>query len=60
MKRLLLSCTINPLFLRTADGIKFVVYLFSIYHPFVDELHMTIKAQVRFFSSSSSLLTMSG
>lgn len=47
MKRLLLSCTINPLFLRTADGIKFVVYLFSIYHPFVDEIHMTIKAQVR-------------
>ena len=46
MKRLLLSCTINPLFLRTADGIKFIAYLFSIYHPFVDELHMAIKAQV--------------
>ncbi len=47
LKRLLLACVIHPLYLRSVDGIKFISFLFSLYHPFVDDLHLTIKAQVR-------------
>eukprot|EP01119_Soliformovum_irregulare_P001617 TRINITY_DN11343_c0_g1_i1.p1 TRINITY_DN11343_c0_g1~~TRINITY_DN11343_c0_g1_i1.p1 ORF type:complete len:679 (-),score=214.77 TRINITY_DN11343_c0_g1_i1:86-2122(-) len=46
LKRLLLRCLIHPNFLKNKKGQLFLVYLFGLSPPFVDELHMTIKAQV--------------
>lgn len=34
------------MFLRAADGKKFLVYLFGLHPPFIDAVHETIKAQI--------------
>jgi len=36
----------NPLFLRTSEGKKFLIYLFGVHLPFIDQIHLTIKAQL--------------
>ncbi|KAL6047782.1 Condensin-2 complex subunit G2 [Balamuthia mandrillaris] len=58
LKRLLLQSAMHPLFLHTADGKKFLVYLFGLYPPFIDDLHATIKAQL--FSSNKTMLKAYG
>ncbi len=46
LKRLLLRCVMHPLFLRSVEGKRFVVYLFGLHPPYIDDIHMTIKAQL--------------
>ena len=46
LKQLLLRCAMNPLFLRTSEGKKFLIYLFGVHLPFIDQIHLTIKAQL--------------
>lgn len=46
LKGLLLRCFIHPMFLRAADGKKFLVYLFGLHPPYIDAIHDTIKGQL--------------
>jgi condensin-2 complex subunit G2 len=42
----MLRCLFHPMFLRSADGKKFLVYMFGLHPPFIDTLHDAIKAQI--------------
>lgn len=50
MKELLLRCFVHPLFLKTADGRKFCVYLFGLHPTLISDIHDTIKQQLPFCS----------
>jgi hypothetical protein len=50
MRELLLRCFVHPLFLKTADGRKFCVYLFGLHPTLITDIHETIKQQLPFCS----------
>lgn len=58
LKTMLLRCVISPLYLRCAEGRKFLSFAFTINLPFVDQLILTIKNQLP--GSKNSLVTHYG
>ena len=50
MKDLLLRCFVHPLFLKTAEGRKFCVYLFGLHPSFISDIHATVKQQLPYAS----------
>ena len=50
MRELLLRCFVHPLFLKSADGRKFCVYLFGLHPSLIVDIHDTIKQQLPFCS----------
>eukprot|EP01133_Synstelium_polycarpum_P005968 gene5968-6912_t len=46
VRELLLACFLQPQFIKTAEGRKLLVSLFSIRPAFVDDIHQVVKAQL--------------
>ena len=46
LNELLLRCLIDPLFLRVAEGKRFLAFIFHLHPRFVDDIHMAIKNQI--------------
>eukprot|EP00002_Diphylleia_rotans_P023151 TRINITY_DN4550_c0_g1_i4.p1 TRINITY_DN4550_c0_g1~~TRINITY_DN4550_c0_g1_i4.p1 ORF type:complete len:720 (+),score=134.00 TRINITY_DN4550_c0_g1_i4:53-2212(+) len=46
LRGMLLRCILHPSFLSENDGQRFIVSLFGIHLPFIDEIHSTIKNQI--------------
>jgi len=45
LKCMLLSCTLQPLYLTSEEGRKIISFLFGMHPKFVEDLHQTIKNQ---------------
>ncbi|XP_064397561.1 condensin-2 complex subunit G2-like [Halichondria panicea] len=49
-KAMLLSATLQPLYINTEEGRKFLSFLFGMHPSFVEDLHQTIKYQIPYMS----------
>lgn len=52
LKHLLLRCMISPLYLRSAEGRKFLSFTFTLHLPFIDQIFLTMKNQLPMSSNS--------
>ncbi|XP_064397126.1 condensin-2 complex subunit G2-like isoform X2 [Halichondria panicea] len=50
-KAMLLSATLQPLYINTEEGRKFLSFLFGMHPSFVEDLHQTIKYQIPYMSN---------
>lgn len=46
MKELILYCYMNPVYLNSTDGIKFLAFAFTLDKDMVETIHETIKSQM--------------
>ena len=46
IREALLRCAMHPRFLSSGKGKRFISFLFSLYVPFIEDIHRVIKAQV--------------